>query len=164
MIDSGLREHLPIGVSPQAALAGAWMSRQSSRKGWSGEEQRRAFRFELLTETVFDAAQGEFQVGDNQFVWAAADDRDQEDKAAEVGKGVALVRELKRFADFSRRRHEVAMVRRWTVGATRLAEEWRAGSQLAKRRAPGRRHPEERPPRPESGGFSRKGYPRRCGW
>jgi len=56
---------------------------------------------ELLAEAVLDAAEREFEVGEDEFAGLAADDGDENNEAAGAGDGVALVRELDGIARFS---------------------------------------------------------------
>lgn len=57
--------------------------------------------FKLLAEMIFDAAEGEFEIGKNEFARAAMDDGEQNNKAAGATNGVPVIRENERFADFS---------------------------------------------------------------
>lgn len=70
-------------------------------KGLERVEKSGALFLKLLTEAVFDAAQGELQVRKDQFVWLAADDGDQGHETTLARDGVTLIRQGKRGSEVS---------------------------------------------------------------
>ena len=63
-------------------------------KGLEGVEKCRALLLELIAEAVFDAAQREFEIGDDEVAGVATDDGHHGDEATGAGDDVALVGEF----------------------------------------------------------------------
>lgn len=65
------------------------------------QEERGTVRGEAVAEAVFDAAEGEVEVGEDEFVGFSADDGHEDDEFAGAGDDVALVWEFEGGAEFS---------------------------------------------------------------
>ncbi len=100
-------------------------------EGLEFEEERWAVRGEAVAEAVFDAAEGEVEVGEDEFIGFSADDGHEDDELAGAGDDVALVWEFEGGSEFSVGVAELEG-EALTVPSMRRAEAWRAGSLLAK--------------------------------
>jgi len=86
----------------KSCVAGWRLNEQAIFEKWLERVKQRGALFEkLAAETILDAAEGEVQVRDDEFVRAAADDRDEADETALAGDGGALIAEFEVTADLS---------------------------------------------------------------